>query len=764
MTSAPPGLRRLLAPAPAAALLLAAAALLPNLDLLTGRATPFYRDLGTTQRPARALASTLGRASLDPHASFGQPYTGNPNLVLAYPFPTAPRFLGLHLLLHLGIGLAGFFLLLRRLGRSADAALFGALAFGLSGYVLSSTAFLNATTTLAWLPWLLFFAVSAREAKGRSLVRCGLGVIVAGSLLVLGGEPALAAIGILVAAALAAAGPAGTRRPALGALAGGLVGTALLLLPWLLEVARASAFSSRRVRGFSWEEFSAAGLHPFRLLETPFPFLFGDPSRLVAGGFWGFAVTQGNPPYLAWTGLGVLPLSLALLLVVSAKRNEGRFWMGAALLGLVAGLVPWIPGARHLYEALPFLHVVRYPVKAWLAVTLSVAALSALAVDRLVIEGGLPRFRSRASWTLTGLAALFAVFSLWGLLSPGEIQSLLMRGWNPAWASDPQAVLAPVVTRVPVQAALSAAALLLLAVLLRRNGAEPRGRLLLLVACGAELLLQLRPLIPRIPAASLADTPPLVARAAAIPGRVYERAPKDLDPVRRGLFGRAPVDDLTSVAVAQHRQGWSLAGAPFGLRYAWNQDPDGSYTYLNRVASDVVKSRDWPQRLKWLRSAGVGSVIADDVPAETAGLAPVFTEGLYGIPATLFRLTDPLPGIRRATRVVPVDSITEAVRVFEVPEFDPATDVTVAGKNADALAASALDPTARSRVVAETPDRLVVETSGTTPGVLHVDRSFTPRVRAFVNRKPATPVVANVHLIGIPVPAGTSQVVVDLAR
>jgi hypothetical protein len=33
-----------------------------------------------------------------------------------------------------------------------------------------------------------------------------------------------------------------------------------------------------------------------------------------------------------------------------------------------------------------------------------------------------------------------------------------------------------------------------------------------------------------------------------------------------------------------------------------------------------------------------------------------------------------------------------------------------------------------------------------------------------VNRKPATPVVANVHLVGIPVPAGTSQVVVDLAR
>ncbi|HSB35253.1 MAG TPA: hypothetical protein VLH41_00145, partial [Thermoanaerobaculia bacterium] len=188
-----------------------------------------------------------------------------------------------------------------------------------------------------------------------------------------------------------------------------------------------------------------------------------------------------------------------------------------------------------------------------------------------------------------------------------------------------------------------------------------------------------------------------------------------------------------------------------------------SYTYLNRIVSDVVKSREWPRRLKWLRSAGVGSVIADDVPPDLAGLMPVFTDGLYGIPATLFRVTDPLPGLRRCTRVVPVDSVTQAVSVFEVPAFDPATDVVVAGKNAEALAAGALDPTARARLVAETPDRLVVETTGATPSVLHVDRSYTPRVRAVVNERSAAPVVANVHLVGVPVPPGTSRVVVELA-
>ncbi|MDX9734966.1 MAG: hypothetical protein RBU36_12630, partial [Thermoanaerobaculia bacterium] len=95
-------MRRLLPAAVAAIVLLAVG--LANLDLLSGRATPSFRDLATTQRPARALAASLGDAALNPHASFGQTWRGNPNLVLAYPFPVAPRWLGVHLLLHAALG------------------------------------------------------------------------------------------------------------------------------------------------------------------------------------------------------------------------------------------------------------------------------------------------------------------------------------------------------------------------------------------------------------------------------------------------------------------------------------------------------------------------------------------------------------------------------------------------------------------------------------------------------------------------------------
>src|SRR5262249_36532264 len=122
----------------AAGVLLAAGVALAHLGLLSGRAAPFFRAPGPAQRPAPAPPASLGPSRLLPAASFGQPYVGNPNFVLAYPFPKAPRWLGVHLLLHLGIAIAGAYALFRRLVNAPEAALVGALAFGLSGYVVSS--------------------------------------------------------------------------------------------------------------------------------------------------------------------------------------------------------------------------------------------------------------------------------------------------------------------------------------------------------------------------------------------------------------------------------------------------------------------------------------------------------------------------------------------------------------------------------------------------------------------------------------------------
>jgi hypothetical protein len=323
-------------------------------------------------------------------------------------------------------------------------------------------------------------------------------------------------------------------------------------------------------------------------------------------------------------------------------------------------------------------------------------------------------------------------------------------------------VLGPIIEALPLQAAFTAAGLLVATVLLKRGAADARGQFLLLAAAGAGLIPGALTLLPRVPSAWYESPSLFVARAAREPGRVFERTGKDLDPVRRGVFGTIASDDLSATALAQIRQGWALAGAPWGLRYAYDTDPDGSYSYLNRLATDLVDGREWPRKMKWLRAAGVGSVIASDVPRDLPGLETLATE-LSGIPSTLYRVTAPLPGVRRLSRVVDSTSVTDAVRRFEDDSFDPATDVVVYGKGSAGLVSKARDETASAHVVSESPDALTIETSGATPGVLHVDRSYTPRVKASVNGAAVTPLVADVHLIGIPVPAGRTSVKVELA-
>ena len=333
-------------PAAVAALVLLVVAL-ANLDLLSGRATPSFRDIATTQRPARALAASLGGASLNPHASFGQPFRGNPNLVLAYPFPVAPRWLGVQILLHAALGGLGFLLFLSLLGRTPVAALAGALAFSFSGFALSCTAFLNAATTLAWIPWLLA-SVAAARLEGRRAVpprpprRRGVAA------------PSSRTRASRRSASSGSSSPSPSRsRDRAGRGSGppapfsaAASSPSLAAAPYLLEVLRATEAASRRLRGFSWAEFSAVGFHPLRLLETPFPFLFGDPSRTLSGAFWGFAASQGNPPYLASLSFGVLPLALAATFALSPRRREGRFWLAAAGLAFLVSSPPVDSRAR----------------------------------------------------------------------------------------------------------------------------------------------------------------------------------------------------------------------------------------------------------------------------------------------------------------------------------------------------------------------------------------------------------------------------------
>src|SRR5439155_27070246 len=105
----------------------------------------------------------------------------------------------------------------------------------------------------------------------------------------------------------------------------------------------------------------------------------------------------------------------------------------------------------------------------------------------------------------------------------------------------------------------------------------------------------------------------------------------------------------------------------------------------------------------------------------------------------------------RLSRAFPSRSVTEAVARFESVGFDPRTDGVVAGAAPAGLEGAAPDASAVSRVLRDGPDALSVETRGAAPGLLHVDRSFTPRALARVDGRPVRALALDVHLIGITV-------------
>ena len=337
--------------------------------------------------------------------------------------------------------------------------------------------------------------------------------------------------------------------------------------------------------------------------------------------------------------------------------------------------------------------------------------------------------------------------------------------WDPSWASDPGVVLAPVLARLPHQAAASAALLLVAGLLLARGLGDLRSRALLLLALAAEGLTHARFHLPRAPSEWYDRPSPLVAAAARIPGRVFERTGKDVDAVRRGLAGPLPADERYALSLAQVSQGWSLAGAPARppLRRT-TPTPTGATRSSTASPATSSRAREWPARLKWLRAAGVGSVIASDVPPGLPGLVPLFTEGRFGPAATLFRLADPLPGVRRLSRVRGSTSVSEAVAIVDGAVLRPGDRRRRGGTPAGRDRRPRRRP--RGRAPASSPRAPTLSSSrraGPAPPSSSSTAPSRRASRATVNGREATVYAAQLHLVGVAVPAGAARVEVLLA-
>ncbi|HEV7768050.1 MAG TPA: hypothetical protein VGQ76_23810 [Thermoanaerobaculia bacterium] len=707
--------------------------------VLTGVEQFFFRDLGTTHLPSAALFSDLGFAKQNPYASFGQPYVGNPNLVIGYRSALTWLSPSVYLLLHLVWGAIGMFQLLRTNARSPDAAFVGALVFSTSGYALSSLSFMNATTTIAWAPWVLFVASTGAAATLRQfiLTTAVLGVFT------ITGEPSLIAMTLALAILIAFTGKHGWLFAV--ALATGVA----LSSPLHLMTLSTAKESARVLTGYRAYQALSQSMHPARVVESLLPGVFGSPSHLVAGAWWGFGVSDNAAPYLHSVAFGLIPLAMIAIAAAAGELREHKGWLVLFVAATTLSFMGNIPGAGTLYDAFAPLHVVRYPIKALFLSVIALAVLSAVAFDSV------GRVRRRVTSCAVAAAVMFTTAVAVGLLRNAVVSALVRFGWNNSWRSRPDEVLVPIVAAIPwhlVIVGIGFVALLWFG----RSGSRAAAVLVMLVMF-AERARDLRNQLPTVSTRAVAQMSSFVRAAVALNGRVFERAGKELDPVRRGLYGRYPSDHTQGLALAQAAQGWQLSAAPKGLRYAYDASPDGSYTYRNQIVQNALdRNRDWTYRLKWLRASAVRGIITPNLPYGHPGLELVAEDSSIGIPQRLYRITDTLEEYRRVSNVEWATSATDALRRFESLNASEPVSVVLEGTPV----ATDVHHAGAAIATSVTPRQLEIRTTGSGRAILFVSRTYTTDVEAWVNGVRGSVRPANVHLIGIPVPPGTSYVVV----
>ena len=737
---------------------------LPLLPEIAGSRRLVFRDAHMTHWPWRRVAMEMldsGRVPfVNAAASGGQPFLANPNAGLLYPtllleeiFPPAAAF-NLHYLFHVLWAFFGARALASRFGLSAGAAFFSGVAYAFSGTMLSyGSAFANAGPAASWLPWCAAATIDVvRADTTKRLLAAAAAAGLAFGLQLLAGEPAISLLTLLFAGVVAVGGwlggsgnlvSRGLRIGAGGAVAGSIA--AGLAAPLLLPLVEIFRLTYRGQHLYSARAFGASPFALWRMAEWFFPRFGGDPGALGEGAHWQYRLHEGELVYIWSVTFGVLPLLVALL---GAARRD--FWSsktlllaGAALVTLLFSFGFALPLYRLMYSV-EFLRRLRYPIKFYLLTTLCVALLAGFGVEAL-------RRRRAGRIEALLLALAVAVYAVGFLAAVPD--GPLDRAVRPRLAglALPADGLLPAIRRVfRGDALLGAAAAVLLAAVLfsrrpRRGSAHALGF--------AALVLALPWGLPLFVSADHKDLarPPDVGRFLKGGGRLY--VSPDLAELAvletRTAHPELP-PTVSKLARVQIEELIPATAAPFGVRYLFDEDPDGSYGWVNRIAGEVLTASSPEERARLVRLFGGRWVLAEAGSA-LPGFQPVTGFSVAGHGLVLYEARA-APELRWASREHRRASLSGALELARSDLFRPGTDVVLPAKRDEPPGPSA--PPASIRVRALEADRADVEVVAPAPGHLVWSRTFFPGWKAILDETPVRVLLANGRDLAVAVPPG----------
>jgi hypothetical protein len=737
--------------------------LLASAPLAIGARTLYLRDVLNSHLGLRThLAAALRAGELplvDPLRAGGQGLAGNPNALPFYPdnlllLVASPLWqLNAHFWLHWLAAPLAMWALARAWGLAPPGAGMAAAVYAFSGFFLSQLNFYNGVAVAALAPALAAALVaSATRAAGGPRRRALAAAGALWALLLLAGDPLLAAIALAGALLLALARGGSLRGFPWLAAAGALALGTLVAAPQLVELARLLPGSFRGFWGFGALAPGVASPGPRGVVELLLPLFFCRPDL---GETWANPYFGGTPPLY----FSLAPGALALALLAPGAGGRDRTTRALLALFAAAGAATFSGGlAGAALARLPGGELVRYPVKLALVAALAGALLAGRGLERALADAGARRALLRALALVAGAALVAAlVFALRGQGSEPLLEAFLPRGPR----GDALAALGARWRGVAlVQAALALAALALVGLGHHRRG----GLAALLLLHGGGQLLLLHPLVATDDAAAYRGTPALLARLPE--GGVLAHGEV------AGLFGRAPLrrpshpDPREEQRLLQRRRYAELHSTSAllaGRRTELNPSPEGLDSFLVNATVQVMKRLEDAERLRVLAATGADLLLLPRplAPAarEQATLLGVTLPPAPPPPLHLYRIEGALADAQLVGRVRFAPHVGVAIDAVTAPGFAPRSEAVVAG---DAPPRDA--PPGTVRVLRFAAESIEAEVDSPAGGVLVLRRAWLPIWRAEVDGAPAPVRIANLTRLAVEIPPGEHRVRLNVSR
>lgn len=356
----------------------------------------------------------------NPYNLFGIPFFAALQPAILYPlnlmffiFPFSIAF-NWSIILHIFLGGAFVYALLRDMDANEWASFIGAFSFMLGGYMLSVHNLLSTLVSVVWVPLImLFFRRSVRDGSIKYAIITGIFLTVS----FLGGGIE-AVVGCLIALSVMVIfspiiGGKGQLKAAMNISIAVIVFlglSAVQIIPFL-ELSRYSI----RGEGITYQEATIWSL----ALRDIISFFLTDPYDYYKSTqrYW------ANQSWLKTLYTGFLPFMLMTFYFIKGGR-ERIFWLSIIIISLFLALGGFNPLYYYLYSYVPFFNKLRYPVKFLYLAILAISITAGLGMH-LLMEKEKDRVKTYFinAVFISGFIAVF--FLLFLILGHSYIESFL---------------------------------------------------------------------------------------------------------------------------------------------------------------------------------------------------------------------------------------------------------------------------------------------------------------------------------------------------